>query len=96
MDKNPWIIKKAIENGVKVPSNVVIIYSILATDFEVTQDFENRVKACYPFVNKLFACYSKEYATAHNVAINCGARSCFNCHRCYSKSGATVVTELIK
>ena len=91
--KNPWVIKQALKQGVVIPKNLVIVFSVLATDFLITDSFVSAVKKAYPFVNKVFAVYTKEFINDHDVVVNCGARSCFKCHRCYSKKTDVVVIE---
>ena len=50
----------------------------------------------YPFVSKLFTCYDKEYLKEHpEVDINCGARSCMLCQRCYLKNRKGISLEVI-
>ena len=52
--------------------------------------------AQYPFVDKVFTVYTKEYAALHGIRINCGARSCVACQLCYSKNATRYVNELLK
>ena len=79
--KNPRFIDKAIKNyGIAKPENLVIVYSSL---------FVNQVGAeimkKYSFINKVFTVYSADYIKENNININCGARSCAGCLRCYKK-----------
>lgn len=84
--KNPRFIAEAIRNGFKKPANLQIIYSSL---------FVNRcnLPKGYDFIDKVFTVYDKE--TAKDININCGARSCFTCHRCYSKNPKGVKIQFI-
>lgn len=51
----------------------------------------------FPFVDKVFTVYTEDYAHEHGIKINCGARSCLACGRCYRKSnGVEYVNELLK
>lgn len=52
--------------------------------------------SAYPFVDKVFTVYTKEYAAENGVNINCGARSCMACQRCYSHNPDFHVNELLK
>ena len=73
--KNPQIIAKAMRDyGVTKPDNLQIVLS---------SPFINKaVKVVkWEFVDKVFTVYDKE--TAGKVEINCGARSCLACGRCY-------------
>lgn len=87
--KNLRFVAEAIENGWKKPSNVQIVYS---------SPFVNKT-AVVPekyagFVDKVFTVYDKE--EAKNVDINCGARSCLACGRCYRKNPKGVKIQEIR
>lgn len=86
--KNPHLIDNVIKSGYKKPSNLVIIVSSL---------FINKV-ACYKnysFIDKIFTVYDKE--TAKTVNINCSARNCLTCNRCYHKTrDIEYINELLK
>lgn len=47
-------------------------------------------------VDKWFAVITPEFAEAHGLTINCGARACLACLRCYEKIGDPVVYEKLK
>lgn len=87
--KNPQIINQAIKAGYKKPSNLVIIVSSL---------FVNEVgKYKFDFIDKIFTVYDKKYAAENNIDINCGARNCLACNRCYHKTkNIEYVNELLK
>lgn len=91
--KNPWIIADAMEElGISKPDNLIIILSSVILNVAVDADM---VAKKYPFIDKVFTVYDK--AHAENVTINCGARSCAECQRCYHKSeGIEFVNELLK
>ena len=78
--KNPWIIAETINNGESKPHNLQIVYSSPYLD-----KCDNKLNK-YPFIDKIFTVYTKEYIKANNIEINCGARSCLSCHKCYVKS----------
>lgn len=82
--KNMWIIKEAIESGAEKPDNLQIIQSSM---------FVNKPdKKFAPWVDKVFTVYSN----CENVEINCGARSCFTCHKCYEKNDIETINEKLK
>lgn len=88
--KNPWIIEKVINNGGKKPSNLQIVYS--SPVINMCDDKQT----VYPFIDKIFTAYSKEYIKENNIDINCGAKSCLACHRCYVKSKEKFINEKLK
>jgi hypothetical protein len=89
--KNPWFYKSAIAIDGK-PKNLIIIYSSPCLNV-VTQNILER----YPFIDKVFTVFDKDFATANNIVINCGARSCDTCRRCYTKTDSLeYVNELKK
>lgn len=87
--KNPRFIAEAIAKGYEKPANMVIVFSSLFLNAQA--------RAPYPFIDKVFTVYeSEEKAPA---GINCGARNCFACQRCYraSKPGEVEqIAELLK
>ena len=50
----------------------------------------------YDFIDKIFTVYDKDYISAHDVSINCGAKSCLTCHKCYVKSKIKYINEKLK
>lgn len=81
--------------GAKKPENFTLVYS--------SQYINKRAvvsKKHADLVDVVFTVYTPEYADAHNIAINCGARSCLGCLRCYlvnKQNGKPVdVAELLK
>ena len=91
--KNPGLIDKVIKAGREKPKNLIIIYSSPYIDKPVNTD---KYIKCYPFIDKVFTVYSKEYIKENNIDINCGARSCLECGRCYSKRTGKEVREQLK
>lgn len=86
--KNPQFIQEAIDRGYRLPPNVSIVQSSMMKN---RQD-----DVTYPFVSKLFTCYDKDYLKQHpEVDINCGARSCMLCQRCYLKNKRGIKVEII-
>jgi len=86
--KNVSIVHKALEKVGK-PENVVLIQSAC---------FINRpeiIKSIY--FNKVFTVYDPAYIKAHNITINCGARDCNSCRRCYDTANTEKeVNEVLK
>ena len=96
--KNPGIVQQAINSGVKIPSNLRIGLSSLYLNRPETEKANK-----YPFVKFLFTVYTEDYIKQHNVNINCGARSCRTCGKCYKKSlnrygngNALIINEKLK
>lgn len=88
--KNPWIIAEAINNGESKPRNLQIVYSS-----PYLNKCDNKLNK-YPFIDKIFTVYTKEYIKANNIKINCGAKSCLSCHKCYIKSKEIYINEKCK
>ena len=91
--KNPWIIADAMsEYGISKPDNINIILS--STLLNMSADVA-AVAAKYDFVDKVFTVFDKDHAG--DVEINCGARCCNTCRRCYTKTdGIELINELLK
>ena len=71
---------------------MIIILSSVLLNTAIDAD---TASAKYPFIDKVFTVYDKEHA--QDVNINCGARSCAECQRCYHKSeGIEYINELLK
>lgn len=85
--KNPGFVARALRIVPK-PENLQIVLSSLAVN--------HPARAAWPFIDKVFTVYSD----ASRANINCGARSCMSCRRCYEKNPAGVdvlqVSELVK
>lgn len=88
--KNPWIIAETINNGENKPRNLQVIYSSPYLD-----KCDNKLNK-YPFIDKIFTVYTKEYIKENNIEINCGAKSCLSCHKCYVKSKEIYINEKCK
>lgn len=72
------------------PQNLILIISspVVNQPVDIT---------AYPFADKVFTVYSKEYAALNGVKINCGALSCMACQKCYNPANETVyINELLK
>lgn len=85
--KNMSIIRKAFDEVGK-PDNVIMIES---------SEKLNRVKApSNEYVDKTFTVYDEQTIEAKHININCGARCCATCRRCYSKETERGVYEKLK
>ena len=88
--KNPDLIQAAMDHyGITKPSNLVIIYSSPKLNTPAADILRK-----YAFIDKVFTVYDKEHSGG--VKINCGARDCKKCGRCYSKRTGAIVNETLK
>ena len=83
--KNPGIVKKVADQK---PKNLQIIVSSLMLNKPV--DISKM-----PYIDKVFTVYDKETIKRDGININCGAKSCLTCHKCYKK-GNKVINEKLK
>lgn len=90
--KNPVLYSLA---GSK-PRNFILIYSEPEINKEYSRAEFDLLKKEYPFVNKVFCVFTKEYAAAHAVNVNCGGKHCRQCMTCYSRNKEWYVKELLK
>ena len=84
--KNTKIINAAFDLVGK-PRNVIMVESSekLNVQKELSANFD-----------KVFTVYDEAHIVGQNIDINCGARSCDTCRRCYSHDTAVVVKERLK
>jgi hypothetical protein len=75
--------------GISKPDNMTILYSSIRVN-ECESDILNK----YDFIDKVFTVYDPE--TAKGIAINCGARDCRKCARCYARDTESLVNEILK
>lgn len=87
--KNPNLIKHVLDTGEKKPENLQIILSshYLNTPADISK---------WGFVDKIFTVYDAEYIAKHNIEINCGAKSCLTCNKCYRKTKEVYINEKLK
>lgn len=89
--KNPGFVSRALR-FVPKPENLQIVFSSLRLNHETPIN--------YPFVDKVFTVYDDKTIEADHVSINCGARSCMGCRRCYMPNpvgvGLVSVRERLK
>ena len=86
--KNVKIVAAAFDSIGGKPSNVILIESSEKVNVEKAPSSE--------YVDKVFTVYDKKYIRENGVEINCGARSCVACQRCYTKGTACKVHEVLK
>lgn len=94
--KNPQVIKAAIDqyNLVK-PSNLNIIYSVAGLNSNAAAAIYDAFQSFgYEFIDKVFTVYDAEHADG--VDINCGARDCATCGKCYHKNDIVFINEKLK
>lgn len=91
--KNPLIVAQAIADGHKKPRNMVIIFSSPMVNAKVNTETLFKV---FPFIDKVFTVYDKKHVKENDIVINCGARNCLECGRCYSKRTGKEVREQLK
>lgn len=91
--KNPQIMKKAIDQGHEKPVNLTVIYSSLFVNKSVKIEV---LKKKYDFIDKIFTVYDQKTIDQENININCGARSCMKCLKCYRKNDLIYINEKLK
>lgn len=91
--KNISFFVKAREAGHKKPKNFKLVFSsrFINNPAVVPENATDLIDA-------IFTVYTEEYAKLHNIEINCGARACLSCLRCYTGFGKGIkyVNELLK
>lgn len=85
--KNMAIIKKAFDIVGK-PKNVVMV--------ESSEKLNHAKQASTEYVDKVFTVYDKATIAAENININCGARCCATCRRCYNATTEKAISEQLK
>lgn len=88
--KNGALYKRAFDLEGGKPKNMKFIISspIVNQPVEIPEYL-------LPYVDHRFTVYTKEYAEAHGIEINCGGRKCMTCMNCYD-DGPFDINELIK
>ena len=88
--KNPHLIEETIKLGYRKPKNlVVIVSSVFVNKRANLKDYK------YKFIDQVFTVYTKDYAKENKININCGAKSCVMCRKCYEGS-IKYINELVK
>ena len=91
--KNPFLIALAMNQyGLYKPENLTIIVSSPKLN-----DADRTMYDKYDFIDYVFTVYEPDYIREHGIIINCGARSCKGCHKCYTQEHDTVdIAEKLK
>ena len=90
--KNVWILDEVFnKKGIKKPDNLSVVVSSPMLNKEMSVD---RDKQWY--VDHVFTVYDKHFIEDNNVNVNCGARDCLGCQRCYHKGTDFYVREKLK
>ena len=90
--KNLWLIDSVIHHDhINKPKNLNIIYS---SPF-LNESNEN-IFVLYPFIDKVFTVYEKEFIKKNDIKINCGAKNCLTCAKCYKKNKLKYINEKLK
>ena len=89
--KNAWLIEQVIKDGYKKPKNLQIVYSM-----SILNEVNDKIFELYPFVNKIFSVFDKNYIKENNIEINCGVESCLKCGKCYKKNNVKYINERLK
>lgn len=84
-----WIKAFELEGG--KPENMTFIVS--SPFVNVVMDIPEYAK---PFVDHVFTVYDPAYVEEHDITINCGARDCGACLRCYKGNTDYYINELLK
>lgn len=80
-----------------VPENLTLVISSLMVNKPIDISKFQELGKFKEGQLKVFTVYDKEYIAAHpELKINCGAKSCFTCHRCYDQRKETEVNEILK
>lgn len=89
--KNPGFVAQAIKVEEK-PDNLEVVFS----STKINTPFQAEIIAKhFPFVSKIFTVYNDSGIQENNITINCGARSCLGCQRCYKKNPDGVIIQNI-
>ena len=86
--KNPHIVKNVVES-VKKPKNLQIILSSLFINTEVNIEK-------MPYIDKVFTVYDQATIDKEGIEINCGAKNCLKCHKCYKANTTKIINEKLK
>ena len=90
--KNLWLIENVINHAhINKPKNLNIIYSS-----PFLNESNEKIFVFYPFVDKVFTVYEKEFIKKNDIEINCGAKNCLSCARCYKKNKIKFINEKLK
>lgn len=90
--KNIWILDEVFnKEGIEKPENLSIVISSPLTNKTIELDREK-----YWMVDHVFTVYDQDYINSNNVEINCGARNCLSCRKCYTDDNIFYINEQLK
>ena len=90
--KNIWILDQVFnEEKIAKPKNISIVVSSPLLNKPLELDREK-----YWMVDHVFTVYDKKFIAANNIDINCGARNCLGCSKCYLDSDTFYINEQLK
>lgn len=90
--KNVWILDEVFNiKEITKPDNMSIVVSSPLLNKPIGL---NRDK--YWFVDHIFTVYDKKFIADNDVDVNCGAKHCLSCQRCYHRDTEFYVSEKLK
>ena len=90
--KNIWILDTVFnKEKIEKPQNLSIVVSSPLLNKQMKLDREQ-----YWMVDHLFTVYDKDFILSNNIEINCGAKSCIGCKKCYLDNDAFYINEILK
>ena len=90
--KNYWLLDEVFnKEGIEKPENLSIVVSSPFLNQTMKLDREK-----YWMVNHVFTVYEKDFIANNDVVINCGARSCLGCRKCYMDDDTFYINEQLK
>ena len=85
--KNIGILERAI-SIIGKPDNLTVVQSSLMINIPDA--------TVSPVADHLFTVYSKPYVSMNDIQINCGAKQCITCLKCYNKHTDMIINEQLK
>lgn len=90
--KNIWFLDNVFKKqGVEKPSNMRVIVSSPLLNEVLKIDREER-----PYIDHVFTVFDKNFIKQEKIEINCGARSCLTCGKCYKNDTEFLINEELK
>ena len=90
--KNLWILDEVFnKKEIEKPKNVSIVASSPIMNKPMELDRKK-----YWMVDHVFTVYDKKFIKCNNIDINCGARSCLGCKKCYVDKDTFYINEQLK
>ena len=90
--KNIWLLDEVFnKEKIAKPKNISIVVSSPLLNKPLELDREK-----YWMVDHVFTVYDKKFIAANNIEINCGARNCLGCSKCYLDSDTFYINEQLK